>query len=223
MNKTRLQGVFEEANKRYRNLFTKNLTPGFRVYDEVLIKEGGIEYRSWNPKKSKLAAAILKGASQIGIKEGDVVLYLGAASGTTVSHVSDIVEEKGFVFALDFAPRVLRDLVFVCEKRKNIAPILSNANKPESYIGNLCTVDTVYQDVAQRNQEEIFLKNCDLYLKKNGFGLLAVKARSVDVSKNPKKIFNEIRKKIEEKMVVVDYRELEPFQKDHCMFICKKK
>lgn len=50
-----------------------------------------VEYRAWNPFRSKLAAAILGGIDQIHIKPGAKVLYLGAASGTTVSHVSDIV------------------------------------------------------------------------------------------------------------------------------------
>ena len=54
-------------------------------------KIGKIEYRVWNPFRSKLAAAILGGVDKIHIKPGSKVLYLGAASGTTVSHVADIV------------------------------------------------------------------------------------------------------------------------------------
>lgn len=50
-----------------------------------------IEYRVWNPFRSKLAAAILGGVDNIWIVPGAKVLYLGAASGTTVSHVSDLV------------------------------------------------------------------------------------------------------------------------------------
>ena len=42
------------------------------------------------PFRSKLAAAILGGVENIWMKPGSKVLYLGAASGTTVSHVSDI-------------------------------------------------------------------------------------------------------------------------------------
>lgn len=49
------------------------------------------EYRAWNPFRSKLAAAILGGVDKIHMGPGKKVLYLGAASGTTVSHVSDIV------------------------------------------------------------------------------------------------------------------------------------
>ena len=161
--------------------------------------------------------------NQIGIKDGDYILYLGASTGTTVSHVSDIVGPKGLVYALDFAPRVLRDLVFVAELRKNIAPILSDANQPQTYMHLVSEVDTIFMDIAQKNQAEIFLKNCDMYLKKGGYGLLALKARSVDVTRNPKYIFKEIREKLEKVMIIVDYRELDPYERDHAFFVCKKK
>ena len=101
--------IFEEE----RQLYTLNLVPGKKVYDEKLVQRDGKEYREWNPRKSKLAAAILKGIGQIGVRPGDVVLYLGASSGTTPSHVSDILGKEGFMFALDFAPRVVRDLVVI--------------------------------------------------------------------------------------------------------------
>ncbi len=219
---TRLQGIYE-AEKGKKKLFTINLSPGKKVYDETLIKEKGIEYRTWNPRKSKLAAAIMKGASQIGIKPGSIVLYLGCASGTTCSHVSDIVNKKGFVFALDFAPRVMREMVFVCEQRPNIMPIMADANNTESFEKHITMVDVIFQDIAQKSQAEIFLKNCRKFLKPSGFALLSVKARSIDVAKKPKKVFEEIRRKLEKELIIVDYRTLEPFELDHCMFICKKK
>jgi fibrillarin-like pre-rRNA processing protein len=77
-------------------------------------------------------------------------------------------------------------------------------------------------DVAQRNQAEIFIKNCNMFLKKNGFGLLAVKSRSVDITKKPRQVYQEVRKKLERELTVVDYRVLDPFEKDHCMFVVKK-
>lgn len=223
MKQTKFPGVFEVRKGKRRILLTKNLAPGKTVYDEKLVKEKGIEYREWNPRRSKLAAFILKGGNQIGIKEGCTVLYLGAAYGTTASHVSDIVGEKGFVFALDFAPRVIRELVFVCEERKNMAPLFFDANKPEEYKDRITPkVDVVYQDIAQRNQAEIFLKNIEMFLKKGGYALIAVKSRSINVVEKPKKIFNEVRKKLEKDLKVIDFKVLEPFERDHCMFICKK-
>jgi fibrillarin-like pre-rRNA processing protein len=187
------------------------------------VKEGGAEYRSWDVTRSKLGAAVKRGVSQIGLKEGDVVLYLGASHGFTPSYVSDIVGTKGFVFCLDVAPRVVRDLVFVCEARENMAPILADANHPEEYKDLMAKeVDLVFQDISQRNQVQIFIKNCNSYLKKGGFGILALKARSVDVTKRPRDIFNQVRRDLEKDIVVVDYRELEPFERDHAIFICKK-
>lgn len=202
-------------------LYTKNLAPGKTVYGERLIRQNNVEFREWEPKRSKLAAAILKGIKNP-IKEGDVVLYLGAASGTTCSHVSDLVDKEGFVFALDFAPRVVRDLVYVCEERKNIAPLLEDANKPENYKDKITKADVVYQDIAQKNQIEIFLKNTDLFLKKGGYAIIAVKARSVDVTKNPREIFEKVKEELKKHLKIIDFKNLEPFQKDHCLFVCKK-
>lgn len=208
-----------------RFLYTKNLVPGKSLFEEGLIIENKIEYRAWDVYRSKLGAGIKKGLSEIGLKQRDIVLYLGAAHGYTPSYVSDIVGNKGFVFCIDNAPRVVRDLIFVCEERENMAPILIDANHPETY-KELITeqVDVVYQDIAQRNQVDIFLKNCDAYLKKAGFGLLAVKARSIDVAEKPKEIFKQVREQLEQSsMVIVDYKELEPYEKDHAMFVCKRK
>lgn len=220
ITKSKIFEVYEDNKNR---LYTINLTPGKTVYDERLIKEKDIEYREWNPRKSKLAAIILKGSSNIFIKKNDVVLYLGCSSGTTVSHCSDIIGKEGFIFALDIAPRVMRDMVFVCEDRKNIAPILADANRPETYIDKVSQVDVIYQDIAQRNQVDIFLKNINLFLKKEGYCLLAIKARSIDVTKKPKEIFSEVKQRLEKELTIIDYRNLEPYQLDHCMFILKRK
>ncbi len=220
MKEHNLKGIFRDDKKR---LYTKNLAPGRRVYGELIKKEKGSEYRQWDIKRSKLAAALYKGLSQIGLKEGFKVLYLGASTGTTVSHVSDIVGKEGFVFALDPAPRVLREQVFLAEERKNIAPILADANQPMSYLHLVPQVDFLYQDVAQRNQVEIFLKNSEIFLKKGGFGTIAVKSRSMDVAKKPKEIFEKVKKELEKKTTIVDYRTLDPLEKDHALFVVKKK
>jgi fibrillarin-like pre-rRNA processing protein len=214
----KLQGVLYQKGK----IYTKNLVPGKKVYDESLVKISGVEYRTWSPEKSKLGAAIIKGVSQIGIRPGSTVLYLGASTGTTISHVSDIIGKEGFVFGVEFAPRVARELVFLAEERPNIAPILGDANKPMEYSDRCFLVDVVFQDIAQKNQVEIFMKNVDLFLKKGGFGLLAIKARSIDVSKKPKAVFKEVRTLLDKRITIVDYKELAPYEKDHCFFVVKK-
>ena len=221
IHKSKIFEVYEQEGRR-RQLYTINLVPGHNVYGERIVAENGIEYREWNASKSKLAASILKGSPNVGIRKDDVVLYLGSASGTTVSHVSDIVGNEGLVFAVDVAPRVMRDLIFLCYKRRNIAPILADASKVNLLKERISAVDVIYQDVAQKSQLDIFLKNVGLFLKNEGCALLAVKARSIDVTKNPKQIFKDVKEKLEKELAIIDYRELEPFQRDHCMFICRK-
>lgn len=220
---TRFKGVFELKQKKKKILLTKNLAKGIKFFSENLYTIDNIEYREFDPKRSKIAAAIAKGISQLGVYPESKVLYLGASHGYTCSFISDIVGEKGFVFALDFAPRSTRDLVFVCQDRLNICPVIADANKPESYYHYVSEVDTIIQDIAQKNQAEIFLKNCKMFLKKNGFGVLVVKSRSIDVTKKPKEVFKQIREKLEKEITIVDYRELQPFEMDHCVFVCKKK
>ncbi len=217
--------VFKSKAKRNDSFYTKSIYPGYNGFREAIIKFKGGEYREIDPKRSKFAAAIAKGLSQSGIREGSAVLYLGASHGYTASFISDIVGKQGYVFALDFAPSVVRDLVFVCEKRDNMAPLLEDANHPERYKDVVPLVDVVFQDVAQRDQLNLFLKNCGAYLKKDGFGLLALKARSVDVTRKPKEIFREVKNFFDNQQdfVVVDYRELDPFEKDHAFFVVKKK
>jgi len=104
-------------------LMTKNITVGESVYNEKRVSvpvEGSttekIEYRVWNPFRSKLAAAIVGGIENIYIKPGSKVLYLGAASGTTVSHVADLVGPEGVVYAVEFSKRSGRDLVNMAKK-----------------------------------------------------------------------------------------------------------
>ena len=216
-------GVFEVYEGDRGRIYTENLVPGKTVYEETLVKKGGKEYRGWDVRRSKLAAAILKGCKNVFIRKGQTVLYLGCSTGTTVSHVSDMVGKEGMVYALDFAPRVMREMVFVAEDRPNIAPVMADANRPSLFMDRVSSVDIVYQDVAQRNQVEIFLKNISMFLKDNGYGLLAVKARSVDVTKKPKSIFNIVKEELSKELTIIDFKILDPFEKDHAFFIVKKK
>ena len=219
MNPHKFKGIYDDKGRYY----TLNLVKGKSVYGERLVKDSGKEYREWDPTRSKLSAALHKKISQLGIYPGSSVLYLGASTGTTVSHVSDLVGETGIVFALDFSKRTTRDLMFLCKDRKNIAPILESAVHIDAFAGKACQVDAIVQDIAQRDQARIFLKNCDAFLKEGGFGILVVKARSIDVSKKPKQVFQDVRKLLENSITIVDYRELHPLEKDHCIYICKKK
>ena len=150
------------------------------------------------------------------IDEGFRVLYLGAASGTTSSHVSDIVGERGKVFCVEISVRVSRELLRVCEVRKNMMPIIADARMPESYRYFLDKVDMIYQDVAQPNQAEILSKNAEAYLKDRGLAILAIKARSIDVTKRPEELFEDQVEILERNgFKIYDRISLDPFDKDH--------
>ena len=219
-----------EKSSRGTKFYTKNLVKGKKVYDERLFRDkdvegkekGNIEYREWSITKSKVGAALAKNVCELNLEEEDYVLYLGVASGTTASHLSDIVGENGIIFGIDIAPRVLRELYFLSQIRNNIIPILADSNHPEEYSYRICECDFLVQDIAQKNQVEIFIKNLK-FLRKGGTGFLAIKARSIDVTKSPRQIFEKVRRQLEENNInIVDYKTLDPFEKDHCVFVVEK-
>jgi len=216
MKETDIKGVFKDKNK----LFTENPEncKGIKVYNEHLIKRKSKEYRSWTPYRSKLAAAIVKKLT-FTIKQDATVLYLGAATGTTVSHISDIVKD-GMVFAVENSPIAANELIKLGRRRQNIIPILEDANHPERYSFFVPSVDIVYQDISQRNQAEIFLENVERHLKNDGFGILMVKARSIDVSLKPKEAYKLVANKLkEQKLKIVDTIDLTPYEKDHAAIV----
>jgi len=204
-------------------LATRNLVPKISVYGERLFNYQGTEYREWIPYRSKLAAAIINGLENLRISEGDRILYLGIASGTTASHISDIIGPKGIIYGVEFAPRPIRDLVAVAQNRRNIVPLLKDARKPYEYayiIGE--NVDGIYMDIAQPDQADIFIRNCKMFLKPNGYGFIAIKARSIDVARPPEEIFKEQRRILETHGFEVEEEiRLDPYAKDHVMFVGK--
>lgn len=204
-------------------LVTRNLTPGRIYYGEPTYMVDGVEYRSWNPTRSKLAAAIMKGVGVMPVKPEAKVLYLGAASGTTVSHVSDILGETGHVWAVDFAPRALRDLLDkVARYRSNVSPILGDANKPMEYSHLVPMVDVLFADVAQPNQAEIVVNNASMYLKEGGWAMLSIKSRSVDVRRRPRDVYEaEVAALEGGGLKVRELVELDPYEKDHAMALAE--
>lgn len=210
---------FEEGKL---NLATKNLSSGDQVYGERLVDYQGSEYRIWDPYRSKLAAAILRGLETFPIGAGSKVLYLGAASGTTASHISDIVGEDGMVYCVEISSRPLRDLLVVCEQRSNMAPILADAQNIEKYRASVEQADLVYQDVAHPEQTNIALENSRVFLRDGGNAFVALKARSIDVTKDPREIFRSEIEKLEGEMEVIDSRLLDPYEKDHAMVLLEK-
>ncbi len=205
-------------------LATLNLTPGRSVYGERLVNIDGKEFRVWDPFRSKLAAAILKGINKTGIEKGSRVLYLGASTGTTVSHVSDIVGSNGIVFAVEVSQRVARELMEkVAMYRKNVLPIVEDARRPEKYGVVYGRIDVVYCDIAQPDQTDIALLNTKRFLKDSGSLLLVVKARSIDTLREPTEVIKEEAEKVSNSgLKVKQVLDLNPYDRDHGIILAFK-
>ena len=203
-----------------KRLATKNLVPGKQVYNEKFVLSKGIEYRTWDPFRSKLAASIMNDLEHFPFKEKSNVLYLGVSTGTTISHISDIVGPNGTIFGVEHSSRVARDFLDrVACYRKNIIPIVQNARQPKEYFSIYNKVDVVYVDIAQPDQTNIAIENCKMYLKPKGYLFLTIKARSIDVTKEPKHIINNEIKKLNIDFEIKQSIDLKPYDKDHAMII----
>ncbi|HKZ23782.1 MAG TPA: fibrillarin-like rRNA/tRNA 2'-O-methyltransferase [Thermoplasmata archaeon] len=216
---TERAGVYQDGTW----LYTRNAVPGVAVYGERLVSVDGDEYRAWDATRSKCAAYLRRGGRHWPFRPSSSVLYLGAGTGTTLSHLSDICRE-GTLVAVEISPRAFRELLSVAERRTNILPILADASKPGTYRAHIRSVDVLYQDVAQRDQVGIFLKNASEFLSPGGVGMLIVKARSTDVAANPSKIYAAAERKLQDAgFEIVDRRSLEPFEEDHAVFVVRRR
>ncbi len=208
--------VFSERGR----IYTESADPGKRVYGERLLRNGDSELREWDPRRSKLGAYLVCGGREFPFRDDSCVLYLGASSGTTASHVSDICS-SGKVYCVEFAQRMFRDLVKTCEGRPMMIPILGDATRPDEYRMFVDRVDIVYQDVAQKRQADIICDNMDAFGAK--VGMVAVKARSEDVTSSPEEIFKATESRIRERgFRIMDARSLEPYEKAHEMIVFER-
>jgi fibrillarin-like pre-rRNA processing protein len=212
------RGVFTDGSW----LYTRNLVPGRAVYGERLVVQGDVEYRRWDAERSKLAAYLKRGGSAWPFEASSRVLYLGAASGTTVSHVSDICRD-GTITAVEVAPRAFRDLVALAGSRPNVLPILADASRPDAYEARVGIVDVVYQDIAQRDQEAIFRRNLRM-LRPDGTGILMEKARSADVAAAPGDVYRAAKASlVAADLDVLDLRPLDPHAVDHAAIVVRRR
>ncbi|PKU69265.1 mediator of RNA polymerase II transcription subunit 36a-like [Dendrobium catenatum] len=220
----RHDGVFVAKGKEDA-LCTKNMVSGESVYGEKRVSvqnEDGtkVEYRVWNPFRSKLAAAILGGVDNIWIAPGSRVLYLGAASGTTVSHVSDIVGPTGMVYAVEFSNRSGRDLVNMAKKRTNVIPIIEDARHPTKYRMLVGMVDVIFSDVAQPDQARILGLNASFFLKNGGHFVISIKANCIDSTVPAEAVFaQEVKKLQADQFKPFEQVTLEPFERDHACVV----
>jgi len=214
------QNIFWFQIDGEKKLATENLVPKNQVYNEKLVKIKGTEYRIWNPFRSKLAATIMNGLRDFPFMQKSSVLYLGVSTGTTISHISDIVGQNGIIFGVEHTSRVARDFLDrVASHRKNIIPIIQDARKPQEYFSVFKKVDVAYVDIALPDQTDIAINNCKMYLKSNGYLFLVIKASSIDVTKDPKKVISNEIKKLELLFEIKQIINLHPYDKDHAIVI----
>jgi len=219
----RHEGVFVAKGKDDA-LCTKNMDPGTSVYGEkrIAVEEGETktEYRVWNPFRSKIASAIVAGVEDIHIKPGSKLLYLGAASGTTVSHCSDLVGPEGMVYAVEFSHRPGRELINMAKKRTNVIPIVEDARYPLKYRMLVGMVDVIFADVAQPDQARIVGHNATYFLKNGGHFMISIKANCIDSTVAAEAVFaSEVKKLKEMDFKPKEYVTLEPYERDHAVVI----
>ena len=217
ITESRYAGVYQGKDW----LLTPNRVPGSSVYGEPLYHHGGQEFRPWNPYRSKLAALLKIGCPVFPFTSGTRVLYLGAGTGTTVSHLSDLLSE-GRIYAVEISEVNFRDLLELSQTRGNIVPLLQDARQPSSYarLVEPCTV--LYQDVAQPDQEKILEKNLG-FLAEGGVVFFMIKARSIRVGEEPGAIYQEMEGSVRGLgLEILGLVPLEPFEMDHAALVAKK-
>lgn len=173
------------------------------------------DWRLWDARRSKLGAMLERGMNT-GLSGDERVLYLGAAAGTTVSHVADFA---GPTYAVEFAARPTRDLLDVADARQNLFPLLKDARRPETYAHVVEPVDVIVQDVATRGQARVACENRQ-FLREDGRLLAAVKARSEDVTADPADVFDAFLTELDG-YEVIETEQLEPFHDDHLAVVAR--
>lgn len=199
-----MKQIFSGVYKKGSNLYTK-----------------GKNLDEWNPYKSKPAAAILNGLQNFPVKKGQKILYLGAAHGTTISHFSNIVGEKGIIYGVEVSDKIILKLIDKVRKKKNIVPILEDARFPENY-GWVGKVDLVYEDIAQKDQVQILKRN-KVFLKEKGIILIALKAKAIDSVREVKEIYREVIEELSKDFEIIETIDLEPYEHDHLFIVGRMK
>ncbi|MEW6722690.1 MAG: fibrillarin-like rRNA/tRNA 2'-O-methyltransferase [Candidatus Micrarchaeota archaeon] len=215
-----MERVFEGVFRADHSFATESIDPGRKVYNERTFREGGREYRIWDPHRSKLCGAMKNGLKTFPFNPLSKVLYLGASTGTTISHLSDILGDSGEIYAVEISPQCMKSLMALSERRRNVIPIHADARKPQDY-SDAGEVDIIYQDVAQPDQDDILIMNARALLKPEGIAMICIKSQSIDVTKEPEVVFQSVIKKLETAFDVLERIKLEPYDKDHLFVVLR--
>jgi fibrillarin-like pre-rRNA processing protein len=207
--------LWPNLRREGRELYTRNADPGRSVYGEERREFGGVEYRQFDPWRSKLAAYILRDGVPPGLERVRRVLYLGGAHGTTVSHLTDLLPGVP-IFVVEKSPTSFAALLALARARPTVLPILADAHLPERYRADVGPVDLIYQDVAQRDQAALFAENALACLRRGGEGLLMLKLRSVTQRRPVGELLRETRQLLAgQSLRVAATVDLAPFAREH--------
>ena len=193
----------------------------YNHYGEKVQKKGSKYLREWNPNKSKIAAAIKKGFN-LNLENNSSVLYVGCSTGTTLSHIADIVT-KGKIIANDISAESMLSLIPLLRIKTNISPVLDDYKKLVDLDVIKGNYDFVFQDVSQKDQVDVFIDIVKEFLSSSGQGAISLKTRSIDSTKTPKQVLNQSIEKIKRSgLRIINTYDLEPFEKEHYFLEVKK-
>jgi fibrillarin-like pre-rRNA processing protein len=210
--------LLEVNRAERRELWTEAVGDPPPVYGERWTDFEGRPYRLFEPGRSKLAAAVVRGWTGDLPAPGECWLYLGAATGTTSSHVADLVGPEGRVYAVERSVRPFARLLALAERWPNLRPILGDARDPLAYSSLVPPVDGLYADIAQADQLEIVLKNAELLLTGDGARLLiALKTASMGRHRSAVGHRELAERTLAETTSLFTSVPLEPFHKGHFM------
>ncbi|MGA3021945.1 MAG: fibrillarin-like rRNA/tRNA 2'-O-methyltransferase [Thermoplasmata archaeon] len=210
--------LFEVARAERREFWTEAVGDPPPVYGERWTEVADRRYRLFEPGRSKLAAAVVRGWAGDLPAPGERWLYLGAATGTTASHVADLVGPEGRVYAVERSVRPFARLLALSERWPNLRPILGDARDPLAYASLVPPVDGVYTDIAQADQLDIVLRNAELLLTGEGARLLvALKTASMGRHRSAAGHRESAEQTLAEMTTLFPSVPLEPFHKAHFM------
>lgn len=197
-------------------LFTEAAGPPPAVYGERWVHDGRRSFRSFEPGRSKLSAGLVREWSGPVPRVGESWLYLGAATGTTASHVADLVGPEGRVYAVERSPRPFARLLSLAERWPNLLPILGDAREVRELSALVAPVHGVYADIAQPDQVAIVRANAELFLEgREAAVVLALKTASMGRERDPAGHLAAAEHELASAVELVPSVRLDPFHRGH--------
>jgi len=189
-------------------------TRGDPVYGEPVDAEG---WRVWDTNRSKVGA-LLETHGDPGFEPDSGLLYLGAATGTTVSHLADM---GLLVYAVELSAYAADALLEVSRSRPRLFPIIADARHPARYAGTVeADLSWLIQDVASAEQAQIATAN-RRFLADDGMSMIFIKARSIDATASPSTVFADVEAELTDTYEITARVSMDTTHEDHRAIIAK--